>query len=189
MTRPPRSLTSKETHHLLSKIRILDDFLPDYDYAKFKKDYNFDKIESNYTQDNNYLTIQFSDIGARLLEQSNIKLPTMGYGKVKTVVTELAHITDVNTNFDQTRHTDDTQEFDMGYTLSYNWMGQNNAGGLSFYNTFFHKVPLINVPFRQNRLVVFPARIPHQGYANTGNYECNSKRVVYTLFTVLEGFT
>jgi hypothetical protein len=177
-----------EKYTLLSKIRIIDNFLPNYDFNKFTQQYNFDGMQDNmrdgYTigQDN-----EFPHFGALLAQKANLALKKIGYGKISKVKTEVLIVSDISSKLENSRHIDDTSNDEFGYTLSYHWMGTDNAGGTNFYQDFKEKTPLMCIPFKQNRLVVFPAKIPHQGYANI-NYPYNSKRVIYTLFTILESF-
>lgn len=176
-------------HALLSKIRIVDNVFSDYDSELSNEIYGFESLNDTM-RDGGYIGAdrEFPIFGEKLLNQSNIILGSIGYGKVTTLKTEVLIVSDMNSAFKNSRHLDDTANNPYGYTLSYHWMGENNAGGTSFYSDFKEEVPYLNVPFKQNRLVIFPASIPHEGYANPG-YKLNSKRVIYTLFVVLEEFT
>jgi hypothetical protein len=179
----------QEKHKLLSQIRIIDDFLPDYDFEKFKVEYKFESMEETM-RDGSYIgkDNEFPKLGESITIHANIQLQKINYGKIVKTDTQVLIVSDVNSPFTESRHCDDTKYSKNGYTLSYHWMGVDNAGGTHFFLDFQESTPLLSIPFKQNRLVVFPARIPHQGYANQ-NYAYKSKRAVYTLFSVLEDFT
>lgn len=177
-----------EKHKILSQIRIFDDFLPGYNFEELKVKHNFEKMNETMG-DGSYIGVDkvYPKLGKDICEYASIELAKINYGIVKSVLTEVLIVSDISSKFRQSRHVDDTCRHPFGFTLSYHWLGENNSGGTSFFLNFEEEVPLLNVPFKQNRLVVFPAKIPHQGYANP-NFAYNSKRVIYTLFSVLENF-
>jgi hypothetical protein len=177
------------THLDLPKIRIIDNFLPNYDFAKLAVEHNFETMPETMN-DGKYIGIDNTnkDLCKEIITRANIELPKISYGKILTVSAELLIVSDKDSSFGASRHIDDTHSHPFGYTLSYHWLGENNSGGTSFYTNMTDLIPIINIPFKQNRLVVFPAKIPHQGYANDG-YLHNSKRAITTIFTVLESFS
>lgn len=177
-------------HSHLSKIKVIDNLLPAYDLEQMKEKYDFENLKENcrdgsYIGDDNIST--YIGFANELEKASNDALFKIGYNGIETVQTNVVIVSDINSNFQSSRHFDDTCSIQYGYTLSYHWMGDENAGGTSFFTDFYQKTPIINIPFKPNRLVVFPALIPHEGYANPG-YSCNSKRVIMTLFSVLKPF-
>lgn len=176
-----------ESHSILSKIRIIDNFLPDYDLEYFKNAYRFNELINNYHDDGSYIGSDggYPEITKLILNEANNKLTQLGYGIIKEIRTVVLLTSDANSKFEKHRHVDDTHNDEFGYTLSYHWMGDNNAGSTVFYENFTEKVPLLQIPFKKNRLVIFPSRIPHEGSANTG-YLNNSKRIIYALFCTLE---
>lgn len=177
-------------HNYLSKIRVVDNLLPEYDIKHMEQKYNFVNLKENcrdgsYIGDDNKST--YSEFANELEKACNDALFKIGYSGIETVQTNVVIVSDASSRFESSRHLDDTCGTYYGFTLSYHWMGDENAGGTSFYTDFYQKTPIINVPFKPNRLVVFPALIPHQGYSNPG-YSCNSKRVIMTLFSILKPF-
>lgn len=177
-----------DKHFLLSKIRIIDDLLPNYSYEEYNQKYDFLNMRTNYKPDYIGENSLYREIGDQIEKYSRIKLKEINYGDIKSIRTRVYLVSDLSSPFKECLHVDDTNNHEFGYTLSYHWMGDNNSGGTTFYKSDKDDTPLMNIPFRRNRLVIFPARIPHTGYANQG-YSCNSKRVIYTLFTVLNSFT
>jgi len=174
-------------HELVSKIRVIDNLIPDYDSNFYRERYRFQDLKSNYYTDGKIgddgrLVAKFS---TKLILYTEIALANVNYGKLKKIHSHVFLVSDIDTSFKEVMHIDDTAQFENGYTLSYHFMGEDNCGGTSFYETSDSSTPLIQVPFKQNRLVVFPACIPHTGYANPG-YAYKSKRVIYTLFSVLD---
>lgn len=171
-------------HELLSKIRIIDDLLPNVNSASIRKDYDFDNLACNYNPIKIGEDGKFSDLQQTLINRCNKVLSSINYGEIKEMTTCVFLVSDNTSHFKESMHLDDTSYTPNGYTLSYHLMGDANCGGTSFYEDFHKTTPLLQVPFKENRLVIFPACIPHTGYTNHG-YPNNSKRVIYTLFTVL----
>lgn len=172
-------------HELLSKIRIIDDLIPDYDSVSYRKRYDFMKLECNYTVNSKLGTdLVYPAIGNKIEIYADLILPKLNYGTISRVDARVFLVSDNQSPFKEVKHIDDTCYSSQGYTLSYHVMGENNCGGTSFYEDFHKDAPLLQVPFKENRLVIFPACIPHTGYTNPG-YMYNSKRVIFTLFTIL----
>jgi len=175
----------EKKHELLSKIRIVDDLLPDMESISIRKKYDFDNLISNYNDgkigDDGRLVGEFS---TKLVFYSEMALANINYGKLKKIHSHVFLVSDNQSDFKKSMHLDDTKNDPYGYTLSYHMMGDENCGGTSFYEDFHSDTPLLQIPFKENRLVIFPACIPHTGYTNHG-YPNNSKRVIYTLFTIL----
>ncbi len=171
-------------HEFLSKIRIVDDLLPNMESLAIRKKYDFDNLISNYDDEKIGTDRVFPELRILLESNCNKALSNLNYGGIKTISTSVFLVSDNSSDFKKCMHLDDTSEDPNGYTLSYHFMGDNNCGGTSFYEDFNSDTPLLQIPFKENRLVIFPANIPHTGYTNHG-YPNNSKRVIYTLFTVL----
>jgi hypothetical protein len=175
-----------QKHILMSKIRVIDNLIPDYDSLLFRNKYNFSGLKDNYYDPTK---IGEDDLYPELADiiriNANLSLKSIGCEGIKKIHAKVFLVSDKNSNFQAAKHIDDTAHLEHGYTLSYHAMGENNCGGTSFYENFHEETPLLQIPFKENRLVVFPAGIPHTGYTNHG-YPYDSKRVIYTLFTVLD---
>lgn len=175
-----------QKHELLSKIRIIDDLIPNYDSKLFREKYDFDNVETNYYTGGKIGSDgKLTEFSTKLTMCSDIALKSINYGKIKQMLSHVFLVSDIDSPFKEVMHVDDSSPFENGYTLSYHFMGADNCGGTSFYETMTSETPLLQIPFKENRLVVFPACIPHTGYANPG-YPHKSKRVIYTLFTILD---
>jgi hypothetical protein len=171
---------------LLSKIRIIDNLFPDYDSKSIREKHEFESVLCNYYTGGKIgsdgLLVNFS---SKLTLYADQALTKINYGRVKQTLSTVFLVSDNESPFRDVMHVDDSSPFENGYTLSYHFMGENNCGGTSFYQDYESDTPLLQVPFKENRLVVFPACIPHTGYTNAG-YAYKSKRVIYTLFTILD---
>lgn len=184
---PYRKETIKDRRQeLLSKIRIIDDLIPKYNSAALREQHQFESIPCNYYTGgkigSDRLLVNFS---SKLTLYADAALAKINYGKIKHTLNSVFLVSDNESPFREVIHRDDSAAFENGYTLSYHFMGDDNCGGTSFYEDFVCETPLLQIPFKENRLVIFPACIPHTGYTNAG-YANKSKRVIYTLFTILD---
>lgn len=185
-TKYPIADIHHQKHELLSKIRIVDDLIPDYDSKSYREKYEFENLETNYYTGGKIGSDgELIEFATKLTTCGNIALGKVNYGRINQTLSNVFLVSDINSPFNEVMHIDDSAPFLNGYTLSYHLMGEDNCGGTSFYETSDSKTPLLQIPFKENRLVIFPACIPHTGYANPG-YPYNSKRVIYTLFTILD---
>lgn len=174
-----------QKHTLLSKIRIFDNFIPDYDHDYLNSKYGFDNLDPNYYLKNKRLGQdgKYPEIRTMIADNADRAVKELGYESM-TITTSVYFLSDIDSPFKELRHVDDTSRNPNGYTFSFHVHGHDNCGGTAFYEDFMSDTPLLCVPFKRNRLVLFPARIPHTGYSNPG-YPNKSRRVIYTLFTVL----
>jgi hypothetical protein len=172
----------EKKHELLSKIRIVDNLLPNMDSKSTRE--KFYNLPTNYAGEKIGVDRVFPELKKTIEIHANTALKSINYGRIKFVSTSVFLVSDNKSDFRACQHIDDTSSDPHGYTLSYHVTGDQNCGGTSFYEDFESKTPLLQIPFKENRLVIFPACIPHTGYTNQG-YDNNSKRVIYTLFTIL----
>ena len=179
-----------ENNDLTKQIKIIDNFLPNYDEQYFMEKFKFLELESNYKPFKSYIgsdihknCTEYDEIIENIIFQANLFLKSC-QSEIKQIVSKVLLVSDLSSAFSKHRHVDDSSYFQNGYTLSYHWMGENNAGGTAFFPDFNEPTPLIQVPFKPNRLVIFPSRIPHEGYANKGTKNL-SRRFIITLFTEL----
>jgi hypothetical protein len=169
----------------ISKIRVVDDLLPDYDHDLFCRQYDYGNLRENYYtnaigHDNTY-----PELGQLIRQHAEPWLSVFGLGQIQRVRTEVFLVSDLHSDFSKTRHFDDTQDHPRGYTLSYHWMGYDLSGSTDFFVMPEETaLPAVSVPFVRNRLCIFPAAIWHGGRCYPG-FPDHSRRVIYTLFVEL----
>jgi len=173
-----------------SRVLVLDDFLPNYD-----PDNTMGTNSELLLRRSNYRpegvigdgTDPVSCPAFQLIEQH---LPracaTLGLPELKSIATRVFLVSVAGDPFDVNIHVDDTSAHEWGYTFSYHWLGHPGAGGTVFYSDMQGSEELHRVEFRPNRLVAFPARYPHTGWAEP-NQPNLSRRVILSTFVVLAG--
>lgn len=177
------------TPNYLSAIRICDDLLDQTTLESLQ--FDIDEFEDNY-RDGAYIGSDidendstYGQLISALTTACNRVLAELNYPTIKSVHTRVLLTSDVTSPLSQSRHTDDTGPYTHGFTMSYHWLGAKDCGGTQFFTNYQSKEPVFKIPFKPNRLAIFPSCIPHEGYAIEG-YPNKSKRVVFTLFTILE---
>ena len=173
-----------------SRVLVLDDFLPDYDpNDTMKINPELLRLRSNYRPEGAIGdgTDPVSCPAFRVIEQH---LPracaVLGLPELKSIATRVFLVSEAGDPFDVNIHVDDTSAHEWGYTFSYHWLGHSGAGGTVFYSDMRGTEELHRVEFRPNRLVVFPARYPHTGWAEPDQLDL-SRRVILSTFVVLAG--
>lgn len=165
---------------------ILDDFVNDYDYSQ--NSYEIYKSRpSNVYKGGVGLNITGNSrlpFFETLIDTINQSDKISKFGKLERIVEKVFIKSDYTSDFKSSIHLDDTaSDLLKGFTFSYHFIGEENAGGTVWYNDLNGSKILHKIPFKPNRLVIFPAHIPHSGYANLG-FKDNSLRIILTLFTL-----
>jgi len=173
-----------------SRVLVLDDFLPNYDpdntmginpeLLARRSNYRPEGIIGDGTD-----SVSCPTFG--VIEQH---LPRacaeLGLPELKSIATRVFLVSQAGDPFDVNIHVDDTSGETWGYTFSYHWLGRLGSGGTVFYDDMKGTEELHRVEFRPNRLVAFPARYPHTGWAEP-NQPDRSRRVILSTFVVLAG--
>lgn len=172
------------------RILVLDDFLPDYD-PEHEPDRAHPKLinlRSNYrpqgmlgTNTDMASAPRYRDVIAHIPRACRI----LGLPPLKSVTTLVYIASQAGDPFQRNIHRDDTSRDEWGYTFSYHWLGQAGSGGTVWYSDMAGTEEKHRVEFRPNRLVAFPARYPHTGYANPDQPD-GSRRVILATFAVLD---
>lgn len=186
----PIEVEDKTTQILVESIRICDDLLSTTELEKINSHFNIDYFDDNY-RDGSYIgsdihsnDLLYKEFISILTHACNRFLISVNYPIIKTVQVRVLLVSDFDTPLNKSRHKDDTCYDLHGFTMSYHWFGAPECGGTAFYKNHESTEPVFKIPFRPNRLAVFPANLPHEGYALEG-YANNSKRVIFSLFTIL----
>jgi hypothetical protein len=181
---------SDRTDHYLNAIRIHDNLLTPDELSLLSQTFDISQFEDNY-RDGQYIgtdipedDLVYSEFIALLTKSCNHVLALLNYPTIKYVQTRVLISSNTQSPLNKSRHTDDTGSYTHGFTMSYHWFGDADCGGTQFFSNHQSKEPVFKIPFKPNRLAIFPSCIPHEGYAIEG-YPNNSKRVIFTLFTVL----
>ena len=169
-----------------SRILVLDDFLPDYDpELELQRPLT---MPTNY-RESGYLGTEASIENLGRFHDVLANLPracrAMGLPALKKVGRLLYIVSDSDSPFHSNIHTDDTSVLSWGYTFSYHWQGLEGSGGTEFYSDMEGHQLRHRVEFRPNRLVAFPARYPHTGYAHPDQPN-SSRRVILAVFAELD---
>jgi hypothetical protein len=173
-----------------SRVLVLDDFLPNYDpdntmginseLLSRRSNYRPEGIIGDNSDVRNCPAFQvIADHIPRACSQ-------LGLPPLKSIATRVYLVSEAGDPFDKNIHVDDTSGDVWGYTFSYHWLGRSGAGGTVFYSDMRGTEELHRVEFRPNRLVVFPGRYPHTGWAEPSQPN-NSRRVILSTFVVLAG--
>jgi len=172
-------------------IFVIDDFLPDYDYSQ-ERYVEFLNFPNTYFENGGLgydITPNDNNFNSQIFEYiekyANEALKLVNLGELETIKTKVFIKGDITSPFMKAIHQDDTADLNNGYTLSYHCFGDNNAGGTIFYYDKQGLKPMLRIPHKANRLVIFPASIHHTGYAYPG-FKNNSVRIIFTLFTYIK---
>lgn len=172
------------------RILVLDDFLTDYDPLRepSRLPAEFADLRSNYREQGilgNNTTVASCSRFQDVVDNIPRACEKMGLPRLKSVSTLVYIVSEAGDPFRRNIHRDDTSNNEWGYTFSYHWQGLAGSGGTVWYTDMLGTEELHRVEFRPNRLVAFPARYPHTGYANL-NQPNASRRVILATFTVLD---
>jgi hypothetical protein len=173
-----------------TRVMVLDDFLPNYDpedtrgthpeLLKRRSNYRPEGIIGDGTDVRSCPAFQvIEDHIPRACQQ-------LGLPPLQSIATRVYLVSQAGDPFDKNIHVDDTSGHTWGYTFSYHWLGLAGAGGTVFYDDMRGTEELHRVEFRPNRLVAFPARYPHTGWAEPDQPN-RSRRVILSTFVVLAG--
>lgn len=174
-----------------AQIRIIDDFLPDYDYTQSSYS-NWWNLPTNYPQYKEHgfigTNVKSSDIPhmQRVEAGINHACRVLALPALDHITTHVLLVSEYGSSFETNIHVDDTSPWQWGYTFSYHWLGAEGSGGTVFYDDLQGSNELHRVEFRPNRLAVFPASYPHTGYAHPDQPN-QGRRVLLSTFTVLAG--
>lgn len=173
-----------------SRILVLDDFLPRYDATEELRQTHPELLNrpGEYKKPGYLGTNVTFEICPRIGDVVN-SLPMacrrLGLPVIQKITNLLFIASEHGDPFGECIHCDDTKIFEWGYTFSYHWQGLPGAGGTVFYDDLQGSNELHRVEFRPNRLVAFPARYPHTGYACADQPD-NGFRIILAVFAVLD---
>ncbi len=171
-----------------SRVLVLDDFLPNYsDDPKLLG--NLAVVEDNYRPDGiigNDTNVRDLPFAQTVIDQLPRACSLLGLPTVKSVNSIVFLRSQWGSAFSANIHTDDTSGYEWGYTFSYHWRGHAGSGGTVFYDDKQGTEELHRVEFKPNRLVAFPARYPHTGWAEP-DQPGHSQRDILAVFVVLAG--
>lgn len=171
-----------------TRVLVLDDFLPNYDPND-----TMGTHPELLTRRSNYRPEGIIGDGTDLISCPAFRVieehipracSQLGLPPLRSIATRVYLVSEAGDPFFENIHVDDTSGETWGYTLSYHWLGNTGSGGTVFYSDMRGTEELHRVEFRPNRLVAFPARYPHTGWAEPGR-EDSSRRVILSTFVVL----
>jgi hypothetical protein len=161
---------------------VIDDFLKEQEYWQTERDFFMTKPNNYYnlstgqnieTKNNKVLY----PVHNKLMQAVNSRI--INYkcfnGKIENICRSVLLISS-DKSVGDFRHIDDNIG-DYGYwTFSYHLSGEDDSGETLFFNNFLNPNPVHLVPFKQNRMVIFPSCYPHTGLSR-------KKRIIYSNFT------
>jgi len=174
-----------------SRIYVIDDFIPGYDYTQESYKKWAERYTSNYNRpDGQHIGLSLRRGGNTARERLFPMMETLldnipractmlGLPRLQRVISTALLVSEVGDNFSGKMHTDDSAFAHWGYTFSYHWLGEEGCGGTVWYDDLAATNEIHRVDFKPNRLVVFYSKFPHTGYAHHG------QRSLLSAFTVL----
>lgn len=175
-----------------SRIYVIDDFLPNYDYTQESYQHWATQYTSNYQRPKGqHIGISLRRNGdstreklvpmiSELLDNIPRACTILGLPAIDRIISTALLVSEPGDDFHSKMHTDDSAPAVMGYTFSYHWLGTEGCGGTVWFDDINATNEIHRVDFKPNRLVVFYSKFPHTGYANSG------QRSLLSAFTILK---